>query len=106
MSDKAKDQLSVYARLVEERTGKKVSKMSIYYTTEKKNNKITIPYVEKDIDKTMKSFDDTVKKIMNKDFSVTAIDLADGNINNNTCNNCDFRKYCSATVKKCRHKKK
>lgn len=81
-------QLQVYSYLVEERTGKKVSNMHLYYTAEEDGDpKITFPYEKDEVDRTMSVFDDTVEKIMRKDFS--------GRCSNpKVCNECDFRHYC------------
>lgn len=84
-----KRQLQIYAHLVEERTGLKVSKMHIYYTGEEQGvPTVTFPYQEKAIKKTMDQFDETVQRIMVKDFRKRTEDA-------NTCNNCDFRFYCN-----------
>lgn len=81
-------QLHIYAHLVEERTGKKVSKMHLYYTGEENSvPTISFPYTKTAIDGTMAAFDSTVKKIMHRDFSHCADDAK-------TCKNCDFRFYC------------
>ena len=81
-------QLHIYAHLVEERTGKKVSKMHIYYTGEDSGvPTITYPYTKSAVEGTMAAFDDTAKKIMKKDFRRCAEDPK-------VCNTCDFRFYC------------
>lgn len=81
-------QLHIYAHLVEERTEKKVSKMHIYYTGEDSGvPTITYPYTKSAVEGTMAAFDDTVKKIMKKDFRRCAEDPK-------VCNTCDFRFYC------------
>lgn len=81
-------QLNIYAHLVEERTGQKVSKMHLYYTGEDDGvPTITYPYTKTAVEGTMAVFDDTVKKIMNKDFRRCADDQK-------VCNECDFRFYC------------
>ena len=81
-------QLQIYAYLVEQRTGQKVSKMHIYYTGEENGNPmISFPYTKTAIEGTMASFDDTVRKIMSKQFCKRAESLK-------TCENCDFRFYC------------
>lgn len=81
-------QLHIYAHLVEERTGKKVSKMHIYYTGEDSGvPTITYPYTKSAVEGTMAVFDDTVKKIMRKDFHHCAND-------SKVCAECDFRFYC------------
>lgn len=81
-------QLHIYAHLVEERTGQKVSKMHIYYTGEDSGvPTITYIYTKSAVEGTMAVFDDTVKKIMKKDFRRCAEDPK-------ICNACDFRFYC------------
>lgn len=81
-------QLNIYAYLVEQRTGKKVSKMHLYYTGEENGvPTITYPYQKTAVEGTMKAFDGTVKKIMGKEFRRTCDDPK-------ICKNCDFRFYC------------
>lgn len=81
-------QLHIYAHLVEERTGQKVSKMHLYYTGEDDGvPTITYPYTKSAVEGTMAVFDDTVYKIMKKDFHRCAKDPK-------VCNACDFRFYC------------
>ena len=81
-------QLHIYAHLVEERTGQKVSKMHLYYTGEDDGvPTITYPYTKSAVEGTMAVFDDTVKKIMKKDFHHCASDSM-------ICKECDFRFYC------------
>ncbi len=81
-------QLEVYAHLIEEKTGKKVSKMHLYYTGED-NGVPTVTFNKSTemIDKTIKEFDAVVEKIQRKDFSGRAKDK-------NLCANCDMRHYC------------
>ncbi len=87
--EKYRRQLHIYAHLVEERTGQKVSKMHLYYTGEDGGvPTITFPYTKTAVEGTMVAFDDTVKKIMKKDFHRCAEDPK-------VCNACDFRFYCS-----------
>lgn len=86
--EKYRRQLHIYAHLVEERTGQKVSKMHIYYTGEDGGvPTITFPYTKTAVEGTMAAFDDTVKKIMKKDFHRCAEDPK-------VCNACDFQFYC------------
>lgn len=81
-------QLHIYAHLVEERTGQKVSKMHLYYTGENEGiPTITYPYTKSAAEATMAFFDDTVQKIIKKDFHRCAEDPK-------ACANCDFRFYC------------
>ena len=83
-----KRQLHLYAHLVEERTGHKVSKMHLYYTGEEGNNPtITYTYEKAAIQDTMTAFDDTVQKIMDKKFTRGCNDRK-------VCNNCDLRYFC------------
>lgn len=83
-----KRQLEIYAHLVEEKTGKKVSKMHLYYTGEESG----LPTISFDkspelIDQTIKEFDMVVERIQRKDFSGRAK-------NRIMCDNCDMRYYC------------
>ena len=81
-------QLQIYAYLIEQKTGEKVSKMHIYYTGEENGNPlVSFPYTKSAIEGTMATFDDTVHKILRKDFRHTCSDAK-------TCENCDFRFYC------------
>ena len=81
-------QLNIYAYLVEQRTGQKVSKMHLYYTAEENGvPTITYPYQKTAVEGTMAAFDDTVHKIMKKDFHKCSNDPK-------ICKNCDFRFYC------------
>lgn len=86
--EKYRRQLHIYAYLVEERTGKKVSKMHLYYTGEENGvPTVTFPYTKTAVAGTIAAFDDTVHKIIHKNFSKCADD-------SNICRNCDFRFYC------------
>lgn len=86
--DRYQRQLQVYAHLVEERTGHKVSKMHLYYTGEETGiPTISFPYQKAAVEATIQEFDDTVHKIMRKEFSQTALSPK-------TCAECDFRFYC------------
>ncbi len=81
-------QLEVYAHLVEERTGQKVSRMHLYYTGEKGGN----PYVsfskdDRAIGKTIARFDDIVARIERQDYGLSARPAK-------LCQNCDMRAYC------------
>ncbi|MCD8215826.1 MAG: ATP-dependent helicase [Clostridiales bacterium] len=81
-------QLQLYAYLIEQRTGQKVSRMHLYYTGEENSNPmITFPYTKSAIEGTVAAFDDTVHKILRKEYSHCSE-------NPKTCMNCDFRFYC------------
>ena len=89
-----KRQLEVYAHLVEEKTGKKVSRMHLYYTGEEKTDPtVTFDKSKESIDTTIKAFDAVVAKIQNHDFSSEAK-------NKKTCRECDMRYYCGKVEKK------
>lgn len=81
-------QLEVYAHLVEERTGQKVSRMHLYYTGEDGGS----PYVsfnkdDRAISKTIARFDEIVTRIEQKDYQIAARPAK-------LCQNCDMRPYC------------
>jgi DNA helicase-2/ATP-dependent DNA helicase PcrA len=81
-------QLEVYAHLVEERTGQKVSRMHLYYTGEDGGN----PYVsfskdDRAIGKTIAQFDDIVARIEQQDYRIAARPAK-------LCQSCDMRAYC------------
>lgn len=81
-------QLEVYAHLVEERTGQKVSRMHLYYTGEDGGN----PYVsftkdERAIGKTIARFDNIVARIEQQDYQIAARPTK-------LCQSCDLRAYC------------
>ncbi len=81
-------QLQLYAYLIEQRTGQKVSRMHIYYTGEENGNPmVTFPYTKSAIEGTVAAFDDTVHKILRKEYNHCADDPK-------ICKNCDFRFYC------------
>ena len=82
------NQLEVYAHLVEEKTGQKVSRMHLYYTGEDGGN----PYVsfnkdDKAINKTMEKFDGIVERIENKDYQIAFRPPK-------LCVECDMKSYC------------
>jgi DNA helicase-2/ATP-dependent DNA helicase PcrA len=87
--DQYKRQLQVYAHLVEQNLGLKVSKMYLYYTSTPEGSVPTIAFEPKgaEINHTIKEFDRVVASIKNADFSHKA---KSGRI----CENCDFRYYC------------
>lgn len=83
-------QLEVYAHLVEERTGQKVNKTHLYYTSEETGNPyITFPKDDTSIDKTISTFDKVVHRIEGRDFSMPERPAK-------LCVECDMRAYCDA----------
>ena len=82
-------QLHIYAYLIEQKTGHKVSKMNLYYTGEENSNPmVSFPYTETAVKGTMAAFDDTVHHILAKDYAHPATSMK-------TCENCDFRYRCA-----------
>ncbi len=81
-------QLHVYAYLVEQRHGKRVSKMNLYFTGEENGvPTVSYSYAPSAIEGTMASFDETVHRIMSKKYEKQSD-------KQKTCDNCDFRFYC------------
>ena len=81
-------QLEVYSYLVEEKIGKKVSKMHLYYTgDESKDPLVTFEKSKESVDKTIHEFDEVVEHIQAKDFNHKAKDKK-------LCENCDMRFFC------------
>lgn len=81
-------QLELYAHLVEQKTGRTVSRMHLYYTGESDGS----PYVTFDknmhsIDSTVKKFDRVVERIETKDYRMCERP-------DKLCPNCDIRPYC------------
>ena len=94
-----KKQLNIYAHLVEENTGRKVSKMHLYYTGDtgkrgrKPNPMVSYDCSPAEVEAAIAEFDKTVSKIMSKDFQGRASCKNDRNAQR-VCENCDFRHYC------------
>jgi DNA helicase-2/ATP-dependent DNA helicase PcrA len=86
--DRYRKQLEVYAHLVEERTGQKVSKMHLYYTGEESGNPyVTFPKSKDSINQTIKTFDEIVNLIESRDYSLKERPTK-------LCKNCDMKSYC------------
>jgi DNA helicase-2/ATP-dependent DNA helicase PcrA len=81
-------QLEVYAHLVEERTGQKVSKTHLYYTSEEAGNPyITFPKDDTAINNTIATFDEVVHRIESKNFTISERPAK-------LCIECDMRAHC------------
>lgn len=81
-------QLLLYAHLIEEKTGRAVGKMKLYYTGEESGNPVvTFSRDKRSIDAVAAEFDDVAHKIMRREYSCRAT-------NARLCENCDFRYYC------------
>lgn len=84
-------QLEIYAHLVEEKTGHKVSKMHLYYPKEDDASPyITFRSNKDNIQHTISVFDEVVNKIETKNYDMTHINKSE-----KQCGNCDMRFYCN-----------
>ena len=84
-------QLEVYAHIVEERTGQKVSKMHLYYPKEEDASPyITFNSNKDNIQHTISVFDEVVNKIENKNY-----DMSNTVKSEKQCGECDMRFHCN-----------
>lgn len=84
-------QLEIYAYLVEQRYGHKVSAMHLYYPKEESGNpRISFRYNQGNIDNTIEAFEEVVHKIEKKDYSMQNVRR-----NEKHCSDCDLRFYCN-----------
>lgn len=83
-------QLDVYAHIIEEKYGYKVSKMHLYYTSaENETPYVTYPYDKDAVQRTIGVIDGVVAKIEDKDFALGTVKKT-----KKLCGNCDLRLYC------------
>lgn len=83
--DRYRRQLEVYAHIVEERTGRTVSKTHLYYTREESGvPTITWSKDHRSIDRTIEALDNVVNQIEVKDFRIAARPAR-------LCKECDLR---------------
>lgn len=83
-------QLEVYAYIIEQRTGQRISKMHLYYPKEESGNpRISFNYIPDYVANTISSFDEVVHKIESKNFSMEG-----HRCNEKACRECDLRHYC------------
>ncbi len=88
MLETYRKQLMLYAHLIEEKTGKSVNKMRLYYTGEEEGDPvIAFNRDGRSIDAIVGEFDQVAHKIMCKDYERRTADTR-------LCDNCDFRHYC------------
>ncbi|MBR6033074.1 MAG: ATP-dependent helicase [Bacteroidaceae bacterium] len=88
-------QLEIYAYLVEERYGHKVSAMHLYYPKEENGNpRITFRYQKGNVENTIEAFEEVVQKIEKKDFSMDGVKQ-----NDKRCSECDLRFFCKNNCK-------
>ena len=84
-------QLEVYAYLIEQRYGHKVSAMHLYYPKEENGNpRITYRYNRGNVENTIEAFEEVVHKIEQKDYSMEGVRR-----NEKHCSNCDLRFFCN-----------
>jgi DNA helicase-2/ATP-dependent DNA helicase PcrA len=88
--DRYRRQLEVYAHIVEERTGHKVSRTHLYYTGEESGNPyVTFPKNRQSISATVQAFDAVVARIESKNFTLAQRPVK-------LCEACDMRHYCDS----------
>ena len=84
-------QLEVYSHIVEEKFGKRVSKMHLYYTrTEGESPYVTWDFDSRRVSGTLRKFEETVAKIENHRFSNSKVVKCA-----RLCDGCDMRFYCN-----------
>ena len=83
-------QLEIYSHIVEEKFGKKVSKMHLYYTrAEDENPCVSWDYTPEASQKTLSAFDSVVEKIESHQFSNAHVRKCKW-----LCGGCDMRFFC------------
>ena len=84
-------QLEVYSRIVEEKFGRRVSKMHLYYTrTEGESPYVTWDFDSCRVEGTLKKFSETVARIESHQFSNAKVVKCA-----RLCDGCDMRFYCN-----------
>ena len=86
--ENSRRQVNVYAYMASKSLGMDVREMKLYYTGDDgMSPEIGYSYDEDEADSVMKGIDETVSKIVAKDFEHRALDLE-------TCEECVFRFFC------------
>jgi DNA helicase-2/ATP-dependent DNA helicase PcrA len=84
-------QLEVYSRIVEEKFGRRVSKMHLYYTrTEGESPYVTWDFNPERVEGTLRKFGETVARIESHQFSNAKVVKCA-----RLCDGCDMRFYCN-----------
>lgn len=84
-------QLEVYAHIIEQNSGHKVSKMHLYFPKEDNGNPyITFSSNSENVKSTIQIFDEVVQKIEAKDYNMA---LTPKSVKQ--CGNCDMRYHCN-----------
>lgn len=83
-------QLCTYAHILEQRHGKRVDRLLLYWTSEprKANALMVLPYDPKRVEEAGRHFDDAVRRIQAREFAVTTPPEAA------ICKECDLRMLC------------
>lgn len=85
-------QVFAYAYMAGQTTGLNVKRVKIYYTGETSTSpEIIYPYDSDEAEKIMKGFDETVSRIIRKEFDIKARD-------SEKCRECVFRFYCGRSI--------
>ena len=88
----SKRQVFAYAYMAGQTTGLNVKRVKIYYTGETSTSpEIIYPYDSDEAEKIMKGFDETVSRIIRKEFDIKARD-------SEKCRECVFRFYCGRSI--------
>ena len=85
-------QLCTYAHILEQRRGKHVDRLLLYWTSEprKEDALMTLPYRPERVDEAGRRFDETVRRIQAQEFSIKNPPEAA------ICRECDLRTLCRA----------
>ena len=83
-------QLCTYAHILEQRRGKRVDRLLLYWTSEqrKQDALMVLPYRPERVEEAGRHFDATVRRIQAGEFDVVAPPEAD------ICQECDLRRLC------------
>ena len=83
-------QLCTYAHILEQRRGKRVDRLLLYWTSEqrKQDALMALPYRPERVEEAGRHFDATVRRIQAGEFAVVAPPEAD------ICQECDLRRLC------------
>ena len=85
-------QLQIYAYLVEQKMKRPVGNLFLYFTGEEEYPLLTVPGDDFEVEKRMKAFDETAKRILSEDFNHKA--QRPGKELPDTCRHCEWKKYC------------
>jgi DNA helicase-2/ATP-dependent DNA helicase PcrA len=85
-------QLQIYAYLVEQKMGKPVGNLLLYFTGDEENPLYPVPGNDFEVEKRIKAFDETAGHILSEDFNHRA--ERKGKEMPEPCRHCEWRKYC------------